>query len=275
MRHGILVCLILISIRDGWAEPPEPLHFESPLWRGQYDEPLVTDRPDFTEASSTVGRGVVQTEMGYTYFYDDDDARAERTRTHSTPEILVRAGVTDGVELRIFWDYLWETVQSPEGQTPSDGAIDMFLGTKLQLFEGERYWPEQALVVAVGVPTGANDFTANEATYALNYLYGWDWGEWSIGGSTGLTSLVEEGDHFRVYSQSIALGIPLAEKVGMYVEYFGLFQDSAETNFPENYFDGGFTYLSTNNIQWDIRAGAGLNANAADFFTGAGLSLRF
>src|SRR5690606_21949136 len=36
------------------------------------DEPLASDRPDFTEASTTVGRGVVQLEMGYTYVEDRD-----------------------------------------------------------------------------------------------------------------------------------------------------------------------------------------------------------
>lgn len=35
------------------------------------DEPLVTDRPDFTEASVTVGRGVLQIESGYTFVQDD------------------------------------------------------------------------------------------------------------------------------------------------------------------------------------------------------------
>ena len=44
------------------------------------DEPLVTDRPDFTEASSTVGRGVAQLEFGYTYTYNDDAGQAVRTR---------------------------------------------------------------------------------------------------------------------------------------------------------------------------------------------------
>ena len=34
--------------------------------------PLVTDRPDFTEASSTVGHGVAQLEIGYTYTFDND-----------------------------------------------------------------------------------------------------------------------------------------------------------------------------------------------------------
>jgi hypothetical protein len=33
--------------------------------------------------------------------------------------------------------------------------------------------------------------------------------------------------------------------------------------------------LISNNIQWDIRAGLGLNDDAADYFAGTGLSLRF
>src|SRR5688500_11339184 len=38
------------------------------------DEPLASDRPDFTEASTTVGRGVCQLEMGYTYIHDSSGA---------------------------------------------------------------------------------------------------------------------------------------------------------------------------------------------------------
>jgi hypothetical protein len=34
------------------------------------------------------------------------------------------------------------------------------------------------------------------------------------------------------------------------------------------------TYLITNNIQWDLRAGVGLNQAADDFFTGTGISIR-
>ena len=43
----------------------------NPSYSGGPDlsEPLVSDRPDFTEASSTVGRGVSQYEVGYTYTY--------------------------------------------------------------------------------------------------------------------------------------------------------------------------------------------------------------
>lgn len=38
--------------------------------QAQEDDPLVGDRPDFTEASSTVGMHRLQIEGGYTYSYD-------------------------------------------------------------------------------------------------------------------------------------------------------------------------------------------------------------
>ena len=55
------------------------------------DEPLVTDRPDFTEASSTVGRGVAQIEFGYTYNYDSTAGQTERVSSWGEP--LLRYGI--------------------------------------------------------------------------------------------------------------------------------------------------------------------------------------
>jgi hypothetical protein len=37
----------------------------------------------------------------------------------------------------------------------------------------------------------------------------------------------------------------------------------------------GFTVLVGDKVQWDIRAGVGLNEAADDFFTGTGLSVRY
>ena len=45
-------------------------------------EPLVTDRPDFTESTDAVPRGHFQLEMGYTFTYDRE--RKERRRDHTT-----------------------------------------------------------------------------------------------------------------------------------------------------------------------------------------------
>ena len=46
---------------------PEQSEGDAPL---REEEPLASDRPDFTEASSTVGRGRVQLEAGYTLVRD-------------------------------------------------------------------------------------------------------------------------------------------------------------------------------------------------------------
>ena len=69
------------------------------------DEPLVTDRPDFTEASSTVGLGVAQLEFGYTYSFDNDGT--DQTTGHSIGEPLLRYGIlANWFELRIATNYL-------------------------------------------------------------------------------------------------------------------------------------------------------------------------
>lgn len=49
----------------------------------------------------------------------------------------------------------------------------------------------------------------------------------------------------------------------------------ADTVKPQHYCDGGLTYLISSDVQWDIRAGLGLNDAADDFFVGTGLSIRF
>jgi hypothetical protein len=69
--------------------------------------------------------------------------------------------------------------------------------------------------------------------------------------------------------------VSLTERLGSYAEGFALVPDGADTNRPQQYFNGGFTYLLTHDIQLDVRAGVGLNEAADDFFVGSGLSVRF
>ncbi len=59
---------------------------------------MATDRPDVTEASSTVGAGVLQIEAGYTYLQDRNGVTVNRS--HSFPETLFRYG-----HQSIGWNY--------------------------------------------------------------------------------------------------------------------------------------------------------------------------
>ena len=237
------------------------------------DEPLVTDRPDFTEASVTVGRGVLQIESGYTYTFDNDGT--SQTIGHSYPETLFRYGIlAEWLELRLAWNYTNEIVDSVE----SGGAEDLYLGFKIALTPQEGILPEMALVPQMTAPTGARAFTGGDVHPGINWLYGWDINDWlSTGGSTQINrTLTTLGRQSRSeFAQSWTIGYSITERLGAYTEYFALIPHSGEGDKPEHYFDGGFTFLVSDDIQWDIRGGVGLSAAADDYFVGTGLSLRF
>jgi hypothetical protein len=241
------------------------------------NEPLVTDRPDFTEASVTVGQGVAQLEGGYTFFYDEEDG--ERTRTHSFPETLLRVGMfADWFEFRMDWNYLVEEIEAGGDTKTLDGAEDLTLGLKLALTPQECLLPETAIILQMTVPTGADVFSQDDVMPGFNYLYGWDITEdWSTGASTGLNATTDDetGDEHMLFTQSWTVNYSWNERLTSYTEWFVLAPSGADTTKPENYFNGGFTYLITDDIQWDIRAGVGLDEAADDFFAGTGLSIRY
>jgi len=253
------------------------------------DEPLVTDRPDFTEASSVVGHGRIQLETGYTFVYNDSEDDGTITRTHGGPETLLRIGWTDHFEFRIFWNYLWERSGDEATADTLDGAEDLVLGAKIALWEQCCALPETAFIVQFTVPTGANAFSNQDVTVGVNLLYSWEMpGDWTLGGSTGyansaelisitLPALLTPADfldHRNVVSQSLTVGVPITERIGMYAEGFAFFTEEAVDNRPQYFVNGGFTFLVNNDLQLDIRAGEGLNDASDDLFAGVGLSVR-
>ena len=240
------------------------------------DEPLVTDRPDFTEASTTVGQGVAQLELGYTYTSDrnNGDSMAE----HSFGEPLLRYGVgADWFELR-FALRPTHVRQSVGGVTQTDsGVSDLYLGVKLALTAQQGIFPEMALVPQMTVPTGSRAFTNDEVLAGVNWLYSWDvTDELSIAGSSQFNrSLDDSGDSYIQFAQSLSAGYAFTDELGAYAEWYVLTPASSSAAPTEHYIDGGFTVLLNNDVQWDIRAGKGVSSAAADYFVGTGLSVRF
>lgn len=241
------------------------------------DEPLVSDRPDFTEASTTVGARVAQLEMGYTYFFDA--AGDDFTKSHSAPEMLWRVGLlADWLEFRIAYNYIDETTRTGGVTTRVNGSDDLYLGFKIGLTPQEGVLPEMALMPQMRVPSGAAEVTAGEVLPGVNWLYGWDINDWlSTAGSTQINQALDDettGTYYQL-AQSWTVGYSLTDKLGAYTESFAFFPSGAESAKPEYYFDGGFTYSVTNDLQLDIRGGVGLNAAAADYFVGSGFVKRF
>jgi len=268
------------TLAPNWLSRPayRTVDFHSPVTtvRGQYEEPLESDRPDFTEASCTVGLGVLQIESGYTYTYDSAGGTA--TNQHDLPELLVRYGISDGVELRLGWiGYIFgrDENQTTGAATTNDGGTDLDVGLKIELTEQHGCWPEMAVITAVSAPSGAPAYSSNQVDPIVNLLYSWELSDrLSLGGSTAHRSTALLSDHYSQFAQSAVASLKLTEQWGSYFEWFAFFPHSSDDDRAEHYLDGGFTYLITPNFQVDWRVGLGLTEAADNFFTGAGFVIR-
>jgi hypothetical protein len=241
------------------------------------DEPLETDRPDFTEGPTAVGLGVLQVEGGYTYTFDKTNG--VRTINHSFPETLFRLGaIADWFEFRADWNYEVERTTTGGVSDTADGADDLTLGFKIALTPQQCCLPETGIIVQLSVPTGADAFSADEVLPGVEYCYHWEFSkEWSLYGMTAMVGAVDDvtSDTYAEFEQSLSLERTWHEDVSTYTEWYVLSPISADTNLPQYYFDGGLTVRLNKDVQWDIRAGAGLNDAADNFFAGTGLSLRY
>jgi hypothetical protein len=249
--------------------------------RNPYEERIETERHDFTQSTKTVGRGVIQLEGGYTYFYKDFEEEIEQT--HTFPEGLLRIGVSDDIEFRLRWSYAWQTIDVDEDL---ESAQDLIWSIKLGITEECGWIPESALEIRSSVPTGGSAFTLGRVEAGFDYIFGWELTEdWDLYGSFGYLgsglgdiSLIpeEQGDNFDVWSTSAALGVELTEKSTVYFEWFGLFSAGlGEEDFTVSIFNVGVDYYLSDNLVVDFRVGKGLTDDSDDFFSGIGGGYRF
>lgn len=143
------------------------------------DEPMVTDRPDFTESTLTVPRGRAQIELGYTYVYDEEDG--VRAGDHVFPESLLRVGLAKAWELRVAWlgGSLTESMfretndagRRVDVKDHDDGATDMSIGFKHHIREQDGWIPDMGVIGEVSIPTGTRSKTSGDVDPGAKFLW--------------------------------------------------------------------------------------------------------
>ncbi len=275
------------------------------------DGPINTDRPTFTPANTVVPPGRLQFESGFTF--NAQHSNGSRSYIYDLPELAMRYGLMNRVEFRTFWlgDTLLQTqamaggpwsgsvggakpsvdsvLRRQRGSISAGGLSDMEVGFKWQLLETdkEKKWrPTTALITSIIAPTGGTSYlSAQTVEPYVNLIYGWSLTEkLQLLGSTGYLGMRQQFisssgargfDVFQRYHQSLVFFYSAAERTTLFYEWYILTYTNASDNRPLNYMDGGILYRLTTNMQLDIRAGFGLSGRPADFFTGAGFSVRF
>lgn len=210
---------------------------------------IITDRPDQTEASSTVPKNSFQIEMGIVSQTSNDNA----VTNFSGPSTLLRYGITETVELRLFNQFESNEIELEGGNIKSSGLSDIEIGAKIQLFKKEGVNTEIAIMSHAIIPTAKDELT-NDKIGTINKLSI----SHSLSETIGLGYNVgyDYVNRVSAFTYSVALGVALGDKFGLYVEPYG---SLAEGNQFESNFDAGITYLAKNNLQFDVSYGTGLN----------------
>jgi len=275
---GLLVALQLgpVAAQDfPYSEPLEFAEFE------ELDE-IETDRDSFTPATTVAGFRRLIAESAWSFI----DNRSVPD-TNSLPEMVLRYGVSDWLELRLGWN--WEAggaanaISSggsfPEAETGNEIERDSQItyGLKAALTSQGIWRPQSAVILLGGTPTyGRDTATAVIATY----VFGWELPiaspkRWKWDSAMRYSCDSSESDHFNIWAPSTVLKIPLGEQWTVHGEYSGVFSQGRERDRSQHYFSPGIHYLITRDLEIGIRVGWGLNQDAPNFFANTGFGWRY
>jgi hypothetical protein len=240
---------------------------------------IETDRDSFTPATSTVGRRRLVTEVAYSFI---DNRRLKET--HSVPELILRYGLTERVELRLGWNYevggagnevsgADAADEDPTGQSRLLREYTLAYGAKIRLTDQRRWLPRSAVIVQGFTPTGGE---TNATQMIATYVAGWQLPsrlQFDAAIRYGIAS--EAGDHFNHWAPSAVVKIPFRERWAAHIEYFGIITSGKAENTTKHFVSPGLHYLVTSDFEVGFRLGWGLNDQSARFFGNVGLGWRF
>lgn len=231
---------------------------------------LVTDRPDATEASSTVGKGVIQFETGGLYESFEFNNIKSESYTYNT--MLIRYGILDNVELRLGWDFIEGTtkINNTKLDNVTSGLSPLLLGLKIDITEENGAIPEIALIGHVFPVFSASadyrpEYTGVDFRLSLSHTLS---EKSSLGYNIGAQWGDDSAEAAAIYT--IAYGYSISDKLGMYAELYGDLPEDSKAN---HYWDAGLTYLVSNDLQLDTYFGTSIT-QGQDLLLGLGLSYR-
>jgi hypothetical protein len=259
---------------------------------------INTDRPDFTDAPYTVGKGVTLLETGYTLRKATDPINQAAQTRRSLPEALIRYGVTDEFELRLKWNgYVISELSNFQTGTHEQifGTDDLIAAFKYEVWQQEGARPLFTVLSGSTLPSGTNGVSSNQLQPFVNGVVGWglrrwlylkmsagiDWQKTSIstligGGSEPFGPVVLQlRDNEKIYHASVSCLFQISQRVGGFVEYFSLMPTNGTDNHPADFVDTGLFYYITPHVQLDARIGERVDGRVDEFFTGAGFSTRW
>jgi len=236
--HGVILALHAIA--------PTPIQ-----------DPIVTDRPDFTESSVAVGKGRIQIESGFTAIRTSGDIEL------SGPELLLRIGATDRFELRFEApNRIWA-----EGSTAAWSTYS--IGAKWQIGPFQD-GTESAIISDVSLPTeggGGGSASSVKLCFARALT-----NDSSISTMFAFECSDLDGPRTETAAWTLSYGRAIGNQSGAFLEFASEFRRGST---PRNVVHMGITNQPKPTAQWDIHGGWDLDRLSSGVFIGVGYSIRF
>ena len=263
MKRQLYACLWGLAVLPGLASV-------APAAAQIDDDPLVSDRPDFTESTGTIAPGRFQFEGGTTW----QEIGEEDSLTFG--EILVRYGLGENLEARLGVGS-WTRIDVPGDQL--EGFEDPTVGLKVRLTppvdDRPPGFPAVSLIVGTSVPVGSEELTADEWEPEARLAFDWILTDMlTLGANLGLAFPTADGDRFDQVLASVTAGIAATDRLGVFVETYGFSQEEEDGDATQ-YVDTGVTFALTDDLQLDARIGFGLNDPSPERFIGVGAAFRW
>jgi outer membrane putative beta-barrel porin/alpha-amylase len=234
---------------------------------------LVTDRPDFTESTEVVGRGIAQLETGMSF--ESDGKGDARTRGYAAPEALLRIGLNRRTELRLGADgFVSETAGLDASAVQTTGGSDFELAAKVKLATEKQLGFDLAVIPIVSLPVGSAPFSSGgvdptvKVAMARALPAGFD-----LSGNVNVSSVTDGDARFTQTAWSASFGHDLVKGWGGYWELYG-FSAVERGGSAAWTFNTGVSHLVGPNRQFDMSVGYGLTEAAPNWFVSAGFSIR-
>jgi hypothetical protein len=269
-----VVILAALAIAQGLVSPALGQRAESVVSAYNPADEIETDRDCFTFAPTTAGTGRSIFEASYSFIDNRTGPEA-----HSFPELLVRRGISERVEMRVGFNYEAGGPGTVSGTEVGGEDLEaeyesrVLYGTKIETSRQEGWMPQSALVVQGYTPTyGPTTQSTVVAGESVGWRFanGWVWGS-SMRYGTGF----DKEDAFNQWAPSSVLKIPVGERLNVHAEYFAIFSEGKQQAVNLQFVSLGGHILLSEDFELGARYGWGLNESSPGFFVNCGLGFRY
>ncbi|MEA2736053.1 MAG: hypothetical protein QOE14_2504 [Humisphaera sp.] len=239
---------------------------------------LSTDRPDVTESPHTVDAGHFQIELSLVEYTHDSDGGAKLDEFVVLPTNF-KVGLLNNVDLQLVVEpYVHQRIRAGGNEDSAAGLGATQLRVKINLWGNEGDGQTAlAIMPFVQFPTadddigGVDDVEGGIAVPLAVKLPN----EWDLGLMAEVDFLrdVDDQGYGIAFLHTAAIGHPISEKLGGFVEYAGIANNNLGVGYLASV-GGGVTYAIGDDAQLDAAAYVGLSEDADDFTARVGLSFR-